>query len=76
MGITGDLKGNLGLTGAISGCPAPMMEAVLHRASEKGRHAGNNTLAQTGGTRSASWLRASTATVRACPVNTCEGGSG
>lgn len=35
LGITGDLKGAMGLTGAISGCPAPMRRNVLE-ASRKG----------------------------------------
>ncbi|MGB9867079.1 MAG: hypothetical protein ACPLPR_04100 [Bacillota bacterium] len=35
IGITDELRGKIGLTGAVSGCPAPLTKAVLE-ASEKG----------------------------------------
>lgn len=72
LGIVGDLKGHIGLTGAISGCPAPMRKDVLE-ASEKGA-------------KQVIPLATLVDQIReivkdvygdnydACPVNTCEGG--
>lgn len=72
LGITGDLKGNLGLTGAISGCPAPMRRSVLE-ASEKGA---TKIIPLA---RVVDEIREIVKDVYgdgydACPVNTCEGG--
>ncbi len=72
LGITGDLKGNLGLTGAISGCPAPMRRRVLE-ASEKGAM---KVIPLAGVVDE---IREVVKSVYgddydACPVNTCEGG--
>jgi len=72
IGITGDLKGQIGLTGAISGCPAPMRKSVLE-ASERGAKE-IIPLA-----RLVDEIREIVKDVYgdeydACPVNTCEGG--
>lgn len=72
LGITGDLKGHLGLTGAISGCPAPMRKNVLE-ASEKGA---TQVIPLA---RLVDEIREIVKDVYGdrydvCPVNTCEGG--
>ncbi len=72
LGIAGDLKGNLGLTGAISGCPAPMRKSVLE-ASEKGA---TQVIPLA---KLVDEIREIVKSVYGddydvCPVNTCEGG--
>ena len=72
LGIVGDLKGNIGLTGAISGCPAPMRRKVLE-ASEKGA---KEVIPLA---RLVDEIREIVKDVYGdefdvCPVNTCEGG--
>ncbi len=72
LGIVGDLKGNIGLTGAISGCPAPMRKSVLE-ASEKGA---TQVIPLA---KLVDEIREIVKDVYgdeydACPVNTCEGG--
>lgn len=72
LGIGPDLKGQIGLTGAISGCPAPMRKSVLE-ASEKGAKE-VIPLAKL-----VDEIREIVKSVYgdeydACPVNTCEGG--
>ncbi|HHW18486.1 MAG TPA: hypothetical protein GXX30_06250 [Firmicutes bacterium] len=72
LGITGDLKGHIGLTGAISGCPAPLRKSVLE-ASEKGA---KEVIPLA---RLVDEIREIVKDVYgdeydACPVNTCEGG--
>lgn len=72
LGIIGDVKGNIGLTGAISGCPAPMRKNV-REALEQGLKK-VVPLAKV-----VDELREIVKDVYgdeydACPVNTCEGG--
>lgn len=72
LGITGDLKGNIGLTGAISGCPAPMRKNVLEAS-----HEGATKVIPLA--RLVDEIREIVKSVYGddydvCPVNTCEGG--
>lgn len=72
LGISDELKGKIGLTGAISGCPAPMRRSVLE-ASEKGA---KEVIPLA---RLVDEIREIVKDVYgdeydACPVNTCEGG--
>lgn len=72
LGIVGELKGNIGLTGAISGCPAPMRKSILDAA-----HKGATEVIPLA--RLVDEIRAIVKDVYGdaydvCPVNTCEGG--
>lgn len=72
LGITGDLKGNIGLTGAISGCPAPMRKNVLEAS-----HEGATKVIPLA--KLVEEIREIVKSVYGddydvCPVNTCEGG--
>ncbi|MGI6631514.1 MAG: hypothetical protein ACOX5M_00525 [Bacillota bacterium] len=72
LGITGDLKGKIGLTGAISGCPEPMRKNVL-----EALEAGLKKVIPL-----ATLVEEEREIVKdvygddydVCPVNTCEGG--
>jgi hypothetical protein len=37
IGIPAELRGKFGLTGAISGCPAPLRDDIMHAGEEAGR---------------------------------------
>jgi hypothetical protein len=72
LGIVGDLKGNIGLTGAISGCPAPARENVRKALQE-----GLTKVIPLA--RLVDEIRDIVKSVYGddydvCPVNTCEGG--
>ncbi len=72
LGIVGDLKGSIGLTGAISGCPAPMRKNVLEAS-----HEGATKVIPLA--RLVDEIREIVKSVYGddydvCPVNTCEGG--
>ncbi len=72
MGIPADLRGKFGLTGAISGCPAPMRKAVAE-AAEKG---GAEVIPLS---RLVEEIREIVKDVYGdefdvCPINTCEAG--
>ncbi|MCR4398756.1 MAG: hypothetical protein NUV93_07320, partial [Firmicutes bacterium] len=72
IGIPAELRGKFGLTGAISGCPAPMRRSVA-KAAEKG---GSEVLPLS---RLVEEIREIVKDVYgddfdACPVNTCEAG--
>ncbi len=72
LGITGDVKGTIGLTGAISGCPAPMRRNVLEASAE-----GATKVIPLA--RLVDEIREIVKDVYGdeydvCPVNTCEGG--
>ena len=72
LGIVGDLKGNIGLTGAISGCPAPARKNVRKALQE-----GLTKVIPLA--RLVDEIREIVKSVYGddydvCPVNTCEGG--
>jgi len=72
LGITGDVKGNIGLTGAISGCPAPMRRNVM----EASEHGATKVIPLA---RLVDEIREIVKDVYGdgydvCPVSTCEGG--